>query len=155
MTTLKAYLSLLGVLLLSGLVLMPIFVPSGTPLAHSASGAIVSAGPVLRGVHFWAAPLAALAILAHLGGTIFVKTNRPRRTGAIILVLLTGLLWFTGVLLPWDQLAFWTNGLLRGVTSQNVLWIVYWMHTLALSLLALPFLLIYVRRTRRDPAPSV
>ena len=149
MIALKAYLWLLAVLTLSGLLLMLFYVPSAVPVTPSAAGAGVSAGSVLRGIHFWAAQFAVLAVLAHLGNTIFVRTNRPRTIGTVILVLMTGLLWFTGFLLPWDQLASWMQQLwLPNISAQNALWSVYWTHTLVLSLLMLLFLFVYVRRTR-------
>ncbi len=153
MWSLKAYLWLLAVLTLSGLLLMLCYVPSAATPASPAPSAGMSLGYVSRGVHFWAAQIAVLAVLAHLVRTIFAKTNRKRAGWALLLFLLTCLLCFTGYLLPWDQLASWMQQeLLPHISAQNALWSVYWTHTLVLSLLMLPFLLVYVRRTRRDLA---
>lgn len=154
MWSLKAYLWLLAALTLSGLLLMSLYVPSvALPDVPASPG--VSAGYVARGVHFWTAQLALLAVLAHLAHTIFVKTNRVYIGWVVALALMTGLLWFTGFLLPWDQLASWMQQLwLPSISAQNALWTVYLTHTLALSLLMLPVLFVYVRRTRRAPAVS-
>ena len=154
MTSLKASLWLLAALTLSGLLLMGFYVPIAAPPIPPAPSAGVSAGHILRGVHFWAAQIIIFAVLAHLARTVFVKTNRKRTGWAICLLLLTCLLWFTGMLLPWDQLAFWMQRWMHGLSAQNALWTVYWTHTLALPALVLPFLLVYVRRTRRDMAAS-
>ncbi len=154
MRSLKVYLWLFALVALSGLLLMFFYVPSAAPPKSPAPSTGVSLGYVLRGVHFWAAQFAVLAVLTHMARTVFVKTNRPRSGWVVALVLLTGLLWFTGFLLPWDQLAFWMQRWLPGISAENALWAVYRTHTLALSLLTLPLLFVYVRRTRRDPVPS-
>ena len=156
MRSLKAYLWLLAALALSGLLLMFLYVPSAVLPSSSAPRAGVSAGYILRGVHFWAGNLAVLTVSAHLIRTIFVKTNRRRVGWAMTLVFLTLVSCFTGYLLPWDQLAFWMQRLwLPNIGAQDAVWPVYWMHTLGLSLLTLPFSLAYVRRTHRDLAASV
>ena len=139
MRSLKVCLWLLALLTLSGLLLMFCYVPSAAPPAVPASST----------------QFAVAAVSAHLVRTIFVKTNRRRTGWAVVLVLLTGLLWFTGFLLPWDQLASWMQrSMLPNISAQGALWSVYWTHTLILSLLTLPFLLVYVRRTRHDLVPS-
>ena len=150
MRFLSAYLWLLAVLTFSGLLLMFLYVPSAAPLGASVPAPPgASAGYIARGVHFWAAQLGLLAALTLLARTIFVKTNRPHTGWAVALVLMTVLLWFTGFLLPWDQLGFWMHRWLNSLSAQDALWAVYWTHTLALSLLMLPVLSVYVRRTRR------
>lgn len=156
MLSLKACLWLFALLTLSGLLLMLSYVPSAAPSAPASPSAGVSLGYILRGVHFWAAQIAVILALTHLGGMVFVKMDRACLGSASALVLLTCLLCFTGYLLPWDQLAFWMQQLwLPNVTAQNALWAVYWTHTLALSLLMLPLLLVHVRRMRRSAARSV
>jgi quinol-cytochrome oxidoreductase complex cytochrome b subunit len=151
----KAYLWLFAVLTLSGLLLMGLYVPvSAPPSAATPAPSSIPAGYVTRGIHFWAAFLAVLAILAHLARAIFVKTNRKRIGWAAALFLLTCLLWFTGMLLPWDQLGFWLSRLSArlGVPvladPYAALYAVYWLHTLALSVPTIFLLIIYVRRTR-------
>ncbi len=154
MRSLNAYLWLFAVLMLSGLLLMLFYVPAAAPPILAAPRAGWSVGTVLRSVHFWAAQFVVLAVLAHLVRVIFVKTNRLHIGWAFALVSLTCLLWFTGLLLPWDQLAFWMQNWLHGISAQQALWGIYWTHTLALSLLMLLLLFVYVRRTRRNLAAS-
>jgi quinol-cytochrome oxidoreductase complex cytochrome b subunit len=151
--SLNVTLSLFAVLVLSGLLLMLVYVPSAAPVRSAAAPtAPLPWGYLLRGVHFWTGNLVVLAVLAHLLYTIFVKTNWSHVGWAAALFLLAGLLWITGILLPWDQLAFWIQHLwLPNISAWNALWAVYVMHSLILSLLMLPFLLIYARRTRRLP----
>jgi quinol-cytochrome oxidoreductase complex cytochrome b subunit len=149
---------LLAGLALTGLALMFLYVPAAAPV--SAPGrAGVTAGGVLRGLHFWAGNLIVLAVLAHLGRTAFVRASRPRLGWAAALTALTVLSCFTGYLLPWDHLAFWlltwTHGLggaLGRMDALGALLTVYWTHTLGLTALTLPLLIAYARRARRARA---
>jgi quinol-cytochrome oxidoreductase complex cytochrome b subunit len=73
----------------------------------------VSFGWLIRHVHYWAASLVILTVLAHLFRVLFTGTYRaPRETTWLIgiLLLLTLLAFVTsGYLLPWDQWAYWTT----------------------------------------------
>ena len=131
MRSLRAYLGTGVVLLLSGLLLMLFYVPHPTSIPAMSGQSGVTVGGIFRGIHVWAAQLIVLAVLVYVACTVFVKTNHPRIGWAACLAVLTGLLWFTGILLPWDHLAYWT-------------------HVLILTVLLLTLLIFYVRRTRRN-----
>lgn len=73
----------------------------------------ITFGWLVRHVHFWAASLVVLTVLAHLFRVLFSGTYRaPRETTWLmgILLLITLLAFVTsGYLLPWDQWAYWTT----------------------------------------------
>jgi quinol-cytochrome oxidoreductase complex cytochrome b subunit len=73
----------------------------------------VGFGWLVRHVHYWAASLVVLTVLAHLFRVLYTGTYRaPRETTWLIgiLLLLTLLAFVTsGYLLPWDQWAYWTS----------------------------------------------
>lgn len=73
----------------------------------------ISFGWLIRHVHYWAASLVVLTVLAHLFRVLYTGTYRaPRETTWLIgiLLLLTLLAFVTsGYLLPWDQWAYWTT----------------------------------------------
>ena len=149
MRSLYAVLWLAGLLAVTGLALMLLYVPGYAKPAHvSPAPAGMTPGSFFRGLHFWGSNFIVLAAAVHLMRTVFVKTNRRRSGWALAIAALTGLFWFTGMLLPWDRLTdwlpIWTGGLLG----------VYWTHTLALLLLMLPLLLAYTYRMRRASARS-
>jgi len=147
MWSLKAYLWLLVVLALSGLALTLMYVPVAAPIvsAHPAQPGR-TAGGFTRGVHFWVAQMAVLAVLAHLVWSLLVKTNRRLTGWAASLFVLTGLLAFTGFLLPWDALENWLDRTGTGLTLMRF----YVLHVLLLPLLLYPLAVVYFRRTRRE-----
>lgn len=156
---LKLFVWIFALLLLSGVALMVCYVPVAVPSAAVSAKAMpaasssLSAGALARGVHFWAAQIALLAALIVLANTFFVKTNRPHAGWAAAILVLTGLFWFTGMLLPWDQLAFWLASILRPPTG---LFAIYWLHTLVLSVLLLAVLIAcirYLRSTHHETHP--
>ena len=155
MRSLYAVLWVMGLLALTGLALMFLYTPESAKPAHvfPAPTGITPGGFFrgvhFRGVHFWLAQLIVLVALAHLMRVVFVKTNRRRSGLALAIAALTGLFWFTGMLLPWDRLTDWLPSWADGLLG------VYWTHTLALSLLMLPSLAVYLRRTRRDFMPGL
>jgi quinol-cytochrome oxidoreductase complex cytochrome b subunit len=73
----------------------------------------VNFGWLVRHVHYWAASLVVITMLAHLFRVLLSGTYRvPRETTWLtgILLFLTLLAFVTsGYLLPWDQLAYWTT----------------------------------------------
>ena len=108
MRLLYVILWLAGLLALTGLALMFLYVPESRGPAHiSPAPAGVTPGGLFRGIHFWLAQLIGLVVLAHLVRVVFVKTNRRRSRWALALAALTGLFLFTGMLLPWDRLTDW------------------------------------------------
>ena len=145
MRSFRAVLWLGGFLAATGLALMLLYFPEYTQPSHAyPAPAGVTPGGIFRGVHFWLVQLIVLVVLAHLLRVVFVKTNRRRSGWALTTAALTGLFWFTGMLLPWDHLAEWLPTWMGGLLG------VYWTHTLALLLLILPLLIGYSRRMRRD-----
>ncbi len=150
MRSLKIVLWMLAFLALTGLGLMLCYVPDRDSSFLMKSGQpIITTGSVFRGLHFWGSNFIVMAVAVHLARTVFVKTNRQRFGGALAIAVLTGLFWFTGMLLPWDQLTYWLPSWACGLRG------IYWTHTLALSLLMLPLLAVYLRRTRRDFMPGL
>ncbi len=144
MRTLRVLFWLFGLLLLSGAALRVWYAPVAAASPGGGSSA-VSAASITRGVHFWLAQIALLAALAAVGQAFFVKTNRSRAGWAAGMFVLTALLWFTGMLLPWDQLDHWLSPLFHPPMG---LWAVYWLHTLILSLSLLALLIPCIRRLR-------
>jgi len=144
---LSAVLWLASLLAVSGLALMFLYFPEYTkPVSGYTAPPGITVGSIFRGAHFWLAQLIVLAALAHGVRVVFVKTNRPRLGWALAVTTVTGLLWFTGMLLPWDRLANWLPVWAGGLLG------VYWTHTLALSLLLLLLMIAYFGRLRRDRA---
>ncbi len=104
---------LLGSLVVSGVYLMFLYVPSPT----TAYGDIqnlqlgVAFGQFIRNVHRWSAHLMVLSVAAHMARVFYRGAYKPPRefnwVVGVVLLLLTLLLSFTGYLLPWDQLAYW------------------------------------------------
>ncbi len=144
MRSLRAVIWLAAFLALTGLALMLLYVPNTAASGQAVPAPVgVTPGGIFRGLHFWIAQVILLAAVLHLTRVVFVKTNRRYAAWAVAALALTGLLWFTGMLLPWDRLMsylpIWAGGLIG----------VYRTHTLALSLLLLILLTAYTRRTRR------
>ncbi len=97
----------------TGVLLMFYYVP-GTDQAYDAMKDlqfVVSAGPIVRNMHRWAAQLMVGFVVLHLCRVYLTGAyKRPREFNWLVgvcLFLLTLGLSFTGYLLPWDQLAYW------------------------------------------------
>ena len=65
------------------------------------------------------------------------------------MTLLTGMFWFTGMLLPWDSLEYWLSRNGTGLTLKSL----YLIHVLLLPLLLYPLSALYTRRTRTGGPP--
>ncbi len=116
MRFLNAYLWLLAIVVFSGLILVFIYVPVSAPVVeYEIPRHTITVGYVGRGIHFWAAHLLMIAVLVYFVRTFFVKTNWSQPRWASVLALLTFLLWFTGMLLPWDQLGYWMQSWMQGL----------------------------------------
>ncbi len=146
MRVLRLCVWLFALLTLSGLAWVGwyVFVPRA---ALGGSSPPISTGSILLDVHFWAAQIALLAALVGVGQAFFVKTNRPHAWWAVGTLLLTALLWFTGMLLPWDQLSYWLAPLFRQPTG---LFAVYWLHILILPALLIAVFVVYARYVRSN-----
>ena len=107
------------ILVLTGLILMFLYVPSVERAYSSVKDIefVVSFGWLLRGTHRIAAHLMVAMVFLHMvrvfltgayknGSAVDAKRPLNWIVGLVLLVL-TLLLSFTGYLLPWDQLAYW------------------------------------------------
>jgi quinol-cytochrome oxidoreductase complex cytochrome b subunit len=106
-------LSLFGILVTSGILLMFYYVPS-VEQAHNRMldlAGTVAFGTLLRNMHRWSAHAMVAVVLLHMVRVFFTGSyKRPREFNwvvGVVLLLLTLGASFTGYLLPWDQLAFW------------------------------------------------
>ncbi len=105
--------SLLGVLTVSGVILMFYYVPS-VERAYESMKAIqisVPLGEFSRNMHRWSAHAMVLVVILHMARVFYTGAYKPPRefnwsVGVILLVLTLGAS-FTGYLLPWDQLSYW------------------------------------------------
>ncbi len=172
--------ALFGILTVTGVVLMFLYVPSVERAYWSVKdlGAAVSFGTVVRAIHRFAAHLMVAVVFLHMV-RVFVTgafkksafSNRPLNwVVGVALLLVTLLFSFTGYLLPWDQLAFWaitvgTNiasaapvagrairfALLGGtIIDQNALLRFYVLHCFALPVVALGLVAYHLWRVRKD-----
>jgi cytochrome b6 len=66
---------------------------------------------ILRELHRWGAHAMVIAVWLHMYRVFLTGSYKPPRefnwVVGVLLLVLTLLLWFTGYLLPWDQLAIW------------------------------------------------
>jgi quinol-cytochrome oxidoreductase complex cytochrome b subunit len=171
--------SLLVILVFTGLLLMFHYVPSTDPTAGAYASLqdlrwTVPFGRLVRAMHRWAAHFLVIVAVLHLA-RVFLRGafQSPRRTnwliglGLLLVVLAES---FTGYLLPWDQLAYWATvigsniagavplfgGWLRQILlggsdiSQVTLVRFYALHVFALPLLLLILLAIHLWRIRTD-----
>ena len=71
----------------------------------------VTAGRLLRGLHYWGASLMIVVVVLHLIQTfVWGAYKKPREAtwiGGVVLLLLTLAFGLTGSLLPWDNRAYW------------------------------------------------
>ncbi|HLF19426.1 MAG TPA: cytochrome b N-terminal domain-containing protein [Bacteroidota bacterium] len=110
---------LFGILTVTGVVLMFLYVPSVERAYSSVKDIefVVSFGWLMRAMHRISAHLMVAAVFLHMVRVFLtgaykkgfaVGSNRPLNwMVGIVLLIVTLLLSFTGYLLPWDQLAYW------------------------------------------------
>ena len=104
---------LLGVQLLTGVLLMVHYKPSGSEAFASIESIMyqVPLGWLIRSAHSWGAHLIVLLALLHMFRVFFYGGfKKPRELTWIIGVALLAVILgfgFTGYLLPWDQVAYW------------------------------------------------
>jgi ubiquinol-cytochrome c reductase cytochrome b subunit len=70
----------------------------------------VTAGRLLRALHYWGASLMIVVVVLHLTQTFVWGAYKKREAtwiGGVVLLLLTLAFAFTGDLLPWDNRAYW------------------------------------------------
>lgn len=103
------------ILIGSGLLLLMYYTPSTQEAFHSIILLTneVPFGWLIRGVHFWAANLLIVTVMAHMVRVFFSGAYRPPRdfnwvTGVVLLALVV-CFEFSGYLLPWNQQAYWAT----------------------------------------------
>lgn len=106
---------LLLILVASGLLLLMYYTPSTHEAFHSIILLTneVPFGWLIRGVHFWAANLLIVTVIAHMARVFYSGAYRPPRdfnwvTGVVLLALVV-CFEFSGYLLPWNQQAYWAT----------------------------------------------
>jgi quinol-cytochrome oxidoreductase complex cytochrome b subunit len=79
----------------------------------------VTFGPLVRGVHYWAANLLVVVVLLHMARVLLTGGyHGPRQFNWVVGVSLLGMVLanaFTGYLLPWDQLSYWAITISTGM----------------------------------------
>lgn len=99
--------------ILTGILLMVYYQPTVAEAHPSIQYLMGTAqlGWLVRGLHRWGADLLILVLLLHLLRVAWHGAYRERELNwaiGIFLLLFVLAFGFTGLLLPWDQLAFWT-----------------------------------------------
>lgn len=107
----------------TGILLMVYYQPT-TAEAYGSIQYITSTaqlGWLVRGLHRWGANLLIVVILFHLLRVCWHGAYRERELNwvvGVLLLFLTLAFGFTGMLLPWDQQAFWTTDAARRAITQ-------------------------------------
>lgn len=103
------------ILVVSGLLLLMYYTPSTQEAFHSIVLLTneVPFGWLIRGVHYWAANLLIVTVMAHMARIFFAGAYRPPRdinwvTGVVLMALVVCFS-FSGYLLPWNQQAYWAT----------------------------------------------
>lgn len=114
---------LIGLLVLSGLLLTIGYEPS-PDTAYASIVRLerdVTFGPLVRGVHYWAANLLVIVLGLHAVRVLLTGGyHGPRQFNWVVGVSLLGLVLanaFTGYLLPWDQLSYWAITISTGMLA--------------------------------------
>jgi quinol-cytochrome oxidoreductase complex cytochrome b subunit len=99
----------------SGLLLLMYYTPSTHEAFHSIVllSNEIPFGWLIRGVHYWAANLLIVIVVAHMVRVFFSGAYRPPRdlnwvTGVVLMALIV-FFEFSGYLLPWSQQAYWAT----------------------------------------------
>jgi quinol-cytochrome oxidoreductase complex cytochrome b subunit len=101
------------ILVMTGVLLMFYYVPSVDQAHRNMQDieASVTFGQLMRNMHRYAAHGMVIAVFLHMCRVFYTGSYKPPREFnwivGVILLFLTFLLYFTGYLLPWDQLAYW------------------------------------------------
>lgn len=160
MRLLRVVVAVFVVLALTGLGLMFYYAPTvsqavTTNTAHHA----LSFGGIIRGTHFWAAHLLGLILLLHLLALITRRSGMQSGKAKLIssaawLLLLAVALWFTGLVLPWDQLTYWLTELAHKNGIRLSLLQIYWAHIALLPIAFGASWFFYVRYSSKGARPS-
>ncbi|MCS6936121.1 MAG: cytochrome b N-terminal domain-containing protein [Candidatus Bipolaricaulota bacterium] len=109
---------LVALQILSGILLMIYYRPSPDEAYESVRYVMndVRLGWLVRGMHYWGAHLLIVVLLLHLVRVYFFTAYRERELNwaiGLLLFLGVGAFAFTGMLLPWDQQAYWNADAVR------------------------------------------
>lgn len=127
---------LLLIEIVSGILLMIYYRPSADEAYASVRYIMndVQLGWLIRGIHKWSADFLVLLLLIHLVRVFAQRAYYERMLNwglDLLLLLLTGAFAFTGILLVWDQSAFWSTDAARQIIQSvpilgnlilNLLW---------------------------------
>ncbi len=147
-------------LTLTGLGLMFFYAPTVSQnVATGTQHKTLTLGGVLRGTHFWAAHILGLILLLHLlalmarrGATYDSKWRSG--LAALWLLLLAVALWFTGLVLPWDQMTYWLMELARERGIRLSLLQIYWAHIALLPIVFGASAFFGIRYLKQGKRPS-
>jgi quinol-cytochrome oxidoreductase complex cytochrome b subunit len=109
---------LLALQIVSGILLMIYYRPSPDEAYESVRYVMndVRLGWLVRGLHYWGAHLLIVVLLLHLVRVYVLGAYREREFNwavGLLLFLLVGAFAFTGMLLAWDQTAYWNTDAVR------------------------------------------
>ncbi|MDO8837030.1 MAG: cytochrome b N-terminal domain-containing protein [Vicinamibacterales bacterium] len=112
---------LIALLAVTGILLMLGYQPA-PGAAYASVLAIerdVTFGPLVRGIHYWAAHLLVIVVVLHMARVLLTGGyHGPRQFNWVVGASLLGLVLFsafTGYLLPWDQLSYWAITISTGM----------------------------------------
>jgi ubiquinol-cytochrome c reductase cytochrome b subunit len=115
----------------SGIALALFYVPTADHAWDSVHFILtrVRGGAILRGLHYWGAGLVMASAALHLARVVFFGSyRRPREvtwlTGLGLFALLLGLA-ITGAVLPWDQRAYWSIGVVFRATALTPWYVIH------------------------------
>jgi len=173
--------TLFGVLIFTGVLLMFYYVPS-VERAYTTMKEIqlsIPLGQFTRNMHRWSAHAMVLVAVLHMARVFYTGGYKPPRefnwiVGVFLLLLTLGAS-FTGYLLPWDQLSYWaitvgTNiagyapgagPVMReillggGEVGQNAIIRFYTLHIALLPLLITLLVSVHIWRIRKDGGLAV
>src|SRR3972149_5795355 len=113
------------ILTVTGVLLMFYYVPS-VDRAYQDIAALetnVKFGLLMRNMHRWTAHAMVILVFLHMMRVFYTGAYKPPRefnwVVAVVLLVLTLVLSFTGYLLPWDQLALWAVTVGHGIGGSN------------------------------------
>ncbi len=113
----------LVVQVVTGVLLLMYYRPSAAEAYHSTSLLTdeVRFGWLIRSVHHWGSDALLGLLLLHMARVYFTRAYQaPRQLSwmvGLVLLILVGTLAFTGILLPWDQYAYWYTDAARKTIS--------------------------------------
>lgn len=117
----------LALQVISGILLMIYYRPSPDEAYESVRYVMndVRLGWLVRGIHYWTAHFIIIVLLLHLVRVYVAGAYGEREFNwsiGLLLFLLVGAFAFTGMLLPWDQTAYWNADAVRNAL-EHIPWV--------------------------------